>query len=385
VAIERIRVARVIARLNVGGPAIHVTSLTARLPPERFESRLFVGDVSPAEAEMLDVVAAERVVPVRVSGLGRAIDATQDLRALARLVAEFRRYKPHIVHTHTAKGGALGRLAAALCRVPVVVHTFHGHVFEGYFSKPVTEGFLAIERGLARFTHAVVTISPRQYADITERFRVAPKTKTHIVPLGFDLQRFEGVGAHRGALKAELKSGDAPVVSIVGRLTAIKDHALLFRAVAELRDVHLAVVGGGECEQSLRALAGEVGIASRVHFMGFRSDIERILADTDVVALTSANEGTPVALIEGLAAGCSVVAVDVGGVADVLEDGRWGRLVSARTPGAVASALRESLELHRNRPPETIAAGRRYAHTKFGIERLIRDHAALYDALLDRR
>jgi glycosyltransferase involved in cell wall biosynthesis len=382
VTAETIRLARVIARLNVGGPAIHVSSLAARLPPARFESRLFVGDVAPGEAEMVDVVDAEGVVPVRVPGLGRAIHGRQDLHALIALVAAFRRFRPHIVHTHTAKGGALGRIAARLCGVPIIVHTFHGHVFEGYFSKPATQAILAIERGLARVTDAVVTISPRQQADITRRFRIAPASKTHVIPLGFDLCRFDSLAGHRGALRAELGCGQAPIVSIVGRLTAIKDHPLLFRAIRAVPEARLCVVGGGEGEGRLRELARELGLGDRIRFMGFRNDLERILADTDIVALTSANEGTPVALIEALAAGCSIVATDVGGVADVLENGQWGRLVGERTPLAIATALKASLSELPSRSAEAIVAGQRYARTKFGIDRLVRDHVALYESLL---
>jgi glycosyltransferase involved in cell wall biosynthesis len=381
---ERIRVARVIARLNVGGPALHVTSLTARLPETRFESRLLTGDVSPSEVEMVAALDAEKIDPIRIPGLGRAIETRQDLQALMRLVAEFRQFRPHIVHTHTAKGGALGRVAARLCGVPIVVHTFHGHVFEGYFSKPVAEVFLAIERGLGRLTTAVVTISPRQHAEITGRFRIVPARKAHIIPLGFDLRRFDALDGHRGALRSELKLGDAPVVSIIGRLVPIKDHPLLFRAVREIEGVELCVVGGGECEASLRSLAIELGMVERVHFMGFRTDLERILADTDVVALTSVNEGTPVALIEALAAGCPVAAVAVGGVADVLEDGRWGRIAAERTPAAVATILRATLRERFGRSAETIRAAKRYAREKYSIDRLVRDHVSLYECLLAR-
>jgi glycosyltransferase involved in cell wall biosynthesis len=214
---------------------------------------------------------------------------------------------------------------------------------------------------------------------------VAPAHKTHIVPLGFDWRKFDSIEKYRGTLRSELRAGPAPIVSIIGRLTAIKDHALLFHAFHELvGPAHLCVVGGGENETALRALARELGIASRTHFLGFQSNIERILADTDVVALTSANEGTPVALIEGLAAGCSVVAVAVGGVPDVLEDGRWGRLVPLRTSSAIASALRDAVAEHRRRPSEAIAAAQRYARTKYGVDRLVRDHASLYEGLLAR-
>jgi glycosyltransferase involved in cell wall biosynthesis len=387
-ATERIRVARVIARLNIGGPAIHVSALTARLPRERFESRLFAGEVSPGEAEMVDVLEREGVRPYRVPGLGRAIHAHHDVRALWVLVAEFLRFRPHIVHTHTAKGGALGRIAARLCGVPIVVHTFHGHVFEGYFSPMMTELFLTVERGLARVSNAIVTISPRQRADIIERFRVARAHQTRVIPLGFDLQRFDSAPSLRGQLRAELGIHDAPIVSTIGRLTAIKDHALLFRAFQQPSGMpappHLCVVGDGELAEPLRELAAELGIADRTHFLGFRSDLERILADTDVVALSSINEGTPVALIEALAVGCSVVSVQVGGVADVLDEGRWGHLVQARTPEALAAGLRRTLQEHGQRSPETREGARRYARAKYGIERLVNDHVLLYEELLVR-
>jgi glycosyltransferase involved in cell wall biosynthesis len=384
---QKIRVARVIGRLNVGGPAIHVAALAARLPADRFESRLFAGDVSPGEQEMADAVVREGVAPVKVPGLGRAIRITQDVDALGHLIAEFRRFKPHIVHTHAAKGGALGRVAARLAGVPVVVHTFHGHVFEGYFSRAATTAILDVERALALLSNAIVAISPRQRADLTERFRVAPPQKTHLVPLGFDWCNFDGLAAQRGALRAELQIGSAPIVSVVGRLTPIKDHPLLFHAFRDLSppQAHLCVVGGGEREPQLRALAAELGIGARTHFLGFRKDVARILADTDVVALTSLNEGTPVALIEALAAGCSVVALNVGGVADVLEDGKWGYLVPSRAPSTLAASLGDAVGRHRSRSREAVAVAARYAREKYAVARLVRDHVELYERLLARR
>src|SRR5580658_507062 len=227
---SRIRVARIIARLNVGGPAIHVISLTSRLPQEEFETRLFVGEVSPGEAEMSDVLRRERVEPVRIPGLGRSIRLGNDVLALARLIAELRRFRPDIGHTHTAKGGALGRIAAQLCRVPQVVHTYHGHVFEGYFHPALAKAIVMTERALGRATDAVVTISPRQHYDITRRFRIVAPETASIIPLGFDLTRFDGVSRARGRLRADLGVGDAPTIAVVGRLTRIKDHDLLFRA-----------------------------------------------------------------------------------------------------------------------------------------------------------
>jgi glycosyltransferase involved in cell wall biosynthesis len=381
----RFRVARIIARLNVGGPAIHVASLTARLPADRFESTLLAGDVSPGETEMRDALERESVTPRRIPGLGRALNSRQDLEAFARLVAELRAFRPHIVHTHTAKAGTLGRIAARLCRVPIVVHTFHGHVFDGYFSPMVSRAFVGIERMLARATDAIVTISPRQHDDITRRYRVARPEATHVVPLGFDLARFGAAHERKGELRRELGIGDAPLVSIVGRLTKIKDHPLLFEAMARLgRHVHLCVVGGGEEEASLRALAERLGTAKRTHFLGFRSDLERVLGDTDVLALTSRNEGTPVAVIEALAAGCSVVCSSVGGVPDVLDAGKWGRLVEGRSPPAFAQALEQALAEHPTRSPDALDAARQYVLDKYGVDRLVRDHVRIYDELLRR-
>ena len=382
---ERVRVARIIARLNVGGPAIHVTSLTARLPLQRFESRLYAGHVSAGEIEMVDALDRERVVPVRVPGLGRAIRGHDDARALARLVTELRRFRPHIVHTHTAKAGALGRLAAWLCGAPVVVHTFHGHVFEGYFPQAVARTFVAIERGLARFTDAIVTLSPEQRADIVDRYGVVARKGAYVVPLGFDLERFVRSRDHRGELRKELGIGEVPLVASVGRLTRIKDHPLLLEAMARLEGgPHLCIVGGGEEEAVLRSLCARLGLSGRTHFLGFRADLERVLADVDVVALTSTNEGTPVALVEALAAGCSVVSTAVGGVPDVLEGGRWGRLVRARTPEAIARSLEASLVDHRSRAQSSVEDARRYVLDKYGIHRLVMDHVQLYEELLQR-
>jgi glycosyltransferase involved in cell wall biosynthesis len=271
-----------------------------------------------------------------------------------------------------------------MCGVPVVVHTFHGHVFHGYFPRPVSWGFMTIERALARGTGRIVTISPRQFADITERYRIVAPECASMIPLGFELSQFASVPALRGRLRSELGLGDEPVISSVGRLTPIKDHPLLFQAFRRLDNprAHLCIVGGGESEGALRTLANQLGIVDRTHFLGFRSDLEVVLADTDVVALTSHNEGTPVALIEALAAGCTPVALSVGGVADVLEDGKWGILVGQRSPEALAEALRGAIERHRGRPTEVVENAGSYVRGKYGIGRLVADHEALYRRLV---
>ncbi len=378
---SEVRVARIIARLNVGGPAIHVCNLTSRLPSP-FVTRLYVGDVGPGEQEMPGAAALAGREPIRVAGLGRSIRPA-DALALFTLVRELRRFRPHIVHTHTAKAGALGRLAARAVGARVV-HTFHGHVFDGYFSPNKTRAFLAIERGLARLSDAIVTLSPRQRADIVDRYRIAMPDRVHVIPLGFDFTSFDDATRHRGELRRELGlPSDVPLVASVGRLTAIKDHALLFHAFRlTRRDAHLVIVGGGEEMGRLQELVRTLGIEDRAHFVGFRSDIHRILADARVVALTSSNEGTPVAVIEALAAGCLPVATAVGGVEDVLDGGRWGKLVRTRRPEDFARDLDAALAEVPHMTADEVAARKAYARGRYGIGRLVEEHEALYRSLL---
>lgn len=382
----RVRIARIIARLNVGGPATHVSLLTSRLPANRFDTLLITGQVSSGEVEMTDVLEREGVTPTRIPELGRSANPFRDIAAFRRLIDELRRFRPHIVHTHTSKAGALGRAAARLLRIPYVVHTYHGHVFEGYFHPWVTRTIINAERTLARLTDVVVTISPRQHVDLTQRFRVVPPERTRVIPLGFDLSRFDDVSMYRGQVRRELGIPDGvPIVTSLGRLVPIKDYPLLLRAFAVMRnkDARLVLVGDGDERQSLEQLAGELGISLRVHFLGFRSDVQRLLADTTVVALTSKNEGTPVALIEALAVGCQVVATDVGGVSDVLANGEYGRLVSSRAPTAFAEALDQSIAFAASPSAhDRSQRARDYVRQRYGFERLVAEHVSLYDYLL---
>jgi glycosyltransferase involved in cell wall biosynthesis len=272
----------------------------------------------------------------------------RDLTALAKLVRLFRRLRPDIVHTHTSKAGVVGRLAARLAGVPRSVHTFHGHVLEGYFSPAVTRLFLGIERALAGHTDRIVTLSPRLRHALLAMGIGRPE-QVEVVPLGLDLDRF--VRASRG--QAELRRGlgipdGAPLLGIVGRLVAIKDHPTLFRAVGLFPDgsraPHLVVVGDGERREELQQLAHALGLAGRIHFLGWRHDLEAILGDLDVVICSSRNEGTPVSLIEAMAAGVPVVSTDMGGVGDVVSHGETGWLVPAGDPAALAQGIERLLE-----------------------------------------
>jgi glycosyltransferase involved in cell wall biosynthesis len=378
-----LRIARVITRLNVGGPAWHAILLTAGLDPGRFSTTLIAGSVGPEEGDFAGVARARGVEPVVIPELVRPIRPHRDLMALRKLVRCFRRLRPDIVHTHMAKAGALGRLAARLARVPRLVHTFHGHVLDGYFSPLAARSFLAVERRLARRTDRLVAVSPQVRMTLLAMGIGRPE-QVEAIPLGLDLARFVAARPDRARVRQDLGLPPAArILAIVGRLVPIKDHATLFAAVRRLDpEVHLLVLGDGESRGRLRALARDLGLSDRVHFLGWRQDLEVILAGVDVVVCCSLNEGTPVALIEAMAAGVPVVGTDVGGVGDLVVPGQTGWLVPPRDPAALAAAIREVLAapaLAASRVEEA----RRFVLERHTAESLIRRMEAFYEQLMD--
>jgi glycosyltransferase involved in cell wall biosynthesis len=298
-----------------------------------------------------------------------------------------RSFRPAVVHTHTAKAGAVGRLAAWLAGVPVIAHTYHGHVLRGYFGPVKTAAYRLIERVLDRVTDAPITVSTALRDDLAA-LKVSRADKIRVVPLGLDLQRFTRPHP-RGALRAADGIPEAaPLVGIVGRLVPIKDVETFLAAAARVQaareDTRFAVIGDGESRAALEAKAAELGIGPAVRFHGWRTDLEAVYADLDVVVNSSRNEGTPVALIEALAAGRPVVATAVGGTPDLLAGGAHGALVPAGSPEALAAAI---LDVFGN-PAESrrrAEAGRAHVFAHHSAERLIDDIDALYRELLGRR
>lgn len=380
-------VLRIIDRLNVGGPAIHAALTTRGLDPGRFRTILVVGSVEPGEAEMSYLLEAAGITPVVIPSLGRELRPLRDLRTAWALYRLIRRERPDVVHTHKAKAGALGRAAAVLAGVPVRVHTFHGHVFHGYFGPRKQRFFLEIERLLARATTRLVALSDGLAEELSTRYRIAPRERFVIVPLGFDLSPFaaEKLTAHRGALRTQLgllPSDQTKLVGIVGRMVPVKDHAT-FVASAEIiakrrPDVQFVFIGGGELEDTVRADLRSRGLEPRSHLLGWQRDLARFYADLDVVALSSVNEGTPVALIEAMACGVPVVSTAVGGVPDLLGQGTRGELVPTGNAQALADAIERSLT------PEARARAQRIipqVWSGYGAERLCADLGELYARL----
>lgn len=382
----RIRVLRVVARLNIGGPAIHVVNLTAHLDRARYESLLVTGTENPGEGTMIDYALAHGVEPVVVPEIvGEASFRRRDMVALRKVYRLIRDFRPHIVHTHTAKAGFVGRVAARLAGVPVVVHTYHGHVLHGYYSPLKTWLLRKMEWALAYLSDRLVAVSEHVKQDLV-RYGVARAEKIAVVPLGFELQPFLEARVWKGHFRRELGLGEsARLVGIVGRIFPIKNHRLFLEAAARLARqdplVHFVVVGDGILRPEMEQFAAEIGIRDRVHFTGWRRDLPRIYADLDVLVISSNNEGTPVSAIEAMAAGVPVVATRVGGLPDVVQEGVTGYLVPPRDPDALAGAIAAVLQ-----DPERAArmgeAGRAVAQERYSLERLVADMDALYQQLL---
>jgi glycosyltransferase involved in cell wall biosynthesis len=377
---------RVITRLNIGGPAIHVSLLTSRLDPARYETLLVSGVETAVEGNMLRLGRLPPVDPTIVPTLGRAISPFDDVRALGALVSLARKFKPDIVHTHLAKAGALGRVAARLVGARVVIHTYHGSVFRGYFGQRESAVYLQVERALARITTRIVAITPGQKADLVS-LGIAPGDKIVEIPLGLDLDQFRELPARDEAVAALGLPPDARYVTIVARLVPIKDLPTFLRALANvtasLPDVRGLVVGDGPERAAVERVARDLGLGDRCRFVGWRADLPNVYAASDLVVLSSLNEGSPVSVIEAMAAGRAVVATAVGGVPDVVRESS-GILVPAgdhRELGAAIIALLADpgrrAELGRN--------GRGLALGHYGSERLVADIDRLYVDLLRHR
>ncbi len=371
-----IRILRIIARMNVGGPAWQVSVLTRGLDEHRFESRLVVGDVGEGEADFIALRDPELPV-LKIPALGRSVRFGDDLRAFVAIRRAIRDYRPDIVHTHTAKAGVLGRLAAATCRVPVRVHTFHGHVLHGYFNRWVTRLVRIVEGLLARRTTALVAVGERVRDELLGS-GIGRADQYVVIPPGVALGALPDRVSARTALGLPV---DQPVVLFVGRLTAVKRPDRLIEAmvlVLERRsDVVLAIAGEGELLEETRSRAEPLG--ESVRFLGWQRDIAGLYAAADCMVLTSDNEGMPVTLIEAAMAGVPSVTTDVGSAREVVLDGVTG-LVVAPDAAAVADGLVRLLDNDlRHRMG---AAARARAEAEFDTRRLITDHESLYERLV---
>jgi glycosyltransferase involved in cell wall biosynthesis len=411
------KVVRIIARLNVGGPARHVVWLDEGLRRAGAEVILVAGTVPPGEGDMSYFARAHGVEPVIIPEMSREISA-KDVVTVWKLYRLFVHARPDIVHTHTAKAGTVGRVAGLLYRwlVPRAiigrprpcrfVHTYHGHIFHSYYGKLRTHLFLIIERTLARIaTDCIVAISPAQFREIHETFSVGCNEQFKVIPLGLDLDVFATWPEHGKRLRYEWQEGDerCVLVGIVGRLTEIKNHRMFLQSIAaykrracdmdkEKPQVRFVVIGDGHLRGELETQARALGVQDDVIFAGLRDDPEEFYPALDLVALTSHNEGTPLTLIEAMANARPVVATRVGGVIDLLgeelssDNGGWkicerGMAVQPNDAESFAEALEFLIEREIVRR-ETATRGRMFVETAYSKQRLVADIKNLYDELL---
>ena len=387
---DRVRILRVIARMNLGGPAHHVSLLSGRLDPDRYETLLVSGRVGPGEASSEQLAELHGARLARIEALRPEIAPGADARTLTALTALIRRFRPHVVHTHTAKAGMVGRAAALTAGRPrpVVVHTYHGHVLEGYFGAGMTRLLRETERLLGRASDCLVGVSQATVDDLV-RLGVAPRPKFRVVPLGLDLEPFLAIERAAGArFRAEIGASDGELVAtFVGRLVPIKRVDRILRALAAARErgasIVLAVVGDGELREELERLAERLGVGGAVRFVGYRRDLAEIAAGSDVAVLASDNEGTPVWLIEAAAAGVPAVTTDVGGVREVVRPDT-GIVVPRDGERGLADAL-VRLAGSADLRSEMGARAREHVRARYSAERLLADVDRLYGELLERR
>jgi glycosyltransferase involved in cell wall biosynthesis len=386
---EGTRVLRVIARLNVGGPAILAITLTRQLEDRGYETLLVRGREGPREGSMDPFAEELGVTPIDLPTLKRRI-GIGDLAALVFLVRQIRHWQPQILHTHASKAGALGRIAALLAgrrRPPVIVHTFHGHVLTGYFPPVISAAFTLIERVLARYTTCLIAVSNEVRDDLLQ-LRVAPPERIIMLPDGFDFSRFDAPPEERRERREAFRRAldiplDAPLVTLVGRLEPIKRVDRFLRVADRMNnppETRFLVVGDGTLREKLQRSPEAVRLAKRLTWTGLRNDMADVYFASDVVAVTSDNEGTNVSAIEAQAAGIPVVSTRVGGMPSVVNDGT-GLLVDPEDGDGFARAL-ERVLLDDDLKRRFGLNGAQRARSEFSLARLVENIDSLYRRLL---
>jgi glycosyltransferase involved in cell wall biosynthesis len=391
------RVLRILNRLVIGGPSKNAVYLTRYMQPE-FETLLVIGGKEDHEQDADFLASSHGITPYCIPDMKRPISFNDDWTAYRKLKKIIKEFKPDIVHTHAAKSGALGRLAARHCHVPVIVHTFHGHVFHSYFNSLKTNFYIRAERYLAGFTDAIIAISDVQQKELTEDFSIAKKDKFRVVPLGLDLDHFiSDQEFKRKKFRNEFGLDEETIaIGIIGRLVPVKNHSLFIRAIhAVLQSgkgkIKAFIIGDGESRASIEQLATGLGIAFSQHtdtshphplvFTSWRTDVDTVCAGLDIVLLTSLNEGTPVSLIEAQAAGKPIVSTRVGGIADVVLENKTALLSDINDEASFIANLQQLVTDAALRK-QFSHAGKDFVLNKFGYRRLVKDMSELYHQLL---
>ncbi|MBN2089078.1 glycosyltransferase family 4 protein [candidate division KSB1 bacterium] len=371
---KKIKILQIQSRICIGGPAIHTEILCKYINPDRFESILVGGALEKGEQSRIEVLKQQGIRVEIMEKMGRKLSVFNDLYSVYWLYRFIKSERPQIVNTHTAKAGAVGRIAAWLARVPVIIHTFHGHVFYGYFNKWKTAFYLFLERFLAKISTQIIVISRSQYEDIVLKFKIAPEHKVTLIPLGIELERFLKI-KKIDILKKQLNlKPDAYLLAIIGRMVPVKNHLMSLLVLRKLIDenlpVHLLMVGHGELFDEIQLKTKELNLEEYVHFSGWSLDIENTYAGIDALLLTSLNEGTPITLLEAMASGVPVIATAVGGVTDLISDDQSGYLCEVNNIDEMVLKIKKVL-FDPGMTQQIIANAKSNVQNRFSYQRLI--------------
>jgi glycosyltransferase involved in cell wall biosynthesis len=388
---KKIKVLRIINRFNIGGPTYNATFLTRFLSDE-FETLLIGGLPEKGESDSLHILEEYGVEPILLPEMKRKPNFLSDRKALNKIKEIIAEYKPDIVHTHASKAGALGRKAALDMKVPVVVHTFHGHVFHSYFGKVKTELYKFIERKLAQKSTGIIAISDLQKNELVNTYKIASENKVNVIPLGFDLQKFnQNLSEKRKIVREKFQlSKDQVAVAIIGRLAPIKNHALFLETVALLqketeKKLVFFIVGDGELRDEIAQKVAELSKKGvDIRMTSWIKDINEFNAGMDIICLTSNNEGTPVSIIEAQASQVPIVSTNVGGVQNVMIDNETGFIVPKNNARIFADKLLVLLENEALRN-EMGQKGWSFVKERFHFERLVKDMEHYYKELLTKK
>lgn len=388
-----IKVLRIINRFNLGGPTYNATFLSAFLG-EDFETKLCGGQHEKHEGDSMFIPLQYGLEPEVIKVLERNVNFSNDRKALKEIRKLIREYKPDVVHTHASKAGAIGRFAAHKEKVPVIVHTFHGHVFHSYFGQLKTWIYKSVERYLAKKSDAIIAISPIQKVELVNKYKIAKETKVRVIPLGFDLDRFQANRTEkRKIFRAEHGISATDIaIGIIGRLAPIKNHVGFIQSIDLLaqktkKNIIVFVVGDGELRKEIETQANAVADKNqnvRFVFTSWVKDVDRILPAFDIVALSSLNEGTPVSLIEAQAAGVPVIATNVGGVKDILIENATGLVVEEFSVESYTKGMLDLVENEEKRKKMS-QNGWNHVRDKFHYKRLCKDVEQLYVELLKKK
>jgi glycosyltransferase involved in cell wall biosynthesis len=386
-------VLRILNRFNLGGPTFNVAYLTKFLEPE-YHTHLAGGSIDDTEGSSRFILDDLGIKPVIIPEMKREVNFADDIRSYYQIKKIIKEINPKIVHTHASKAGALGRMAAYKMKVPIIVHTFHGHVFHSYFGKLKTDLVIKTEQFLAKRSTAIIAISEKQKIELSEEFKICEAEKIHVIPLGFDLNKFRTDKERKRKKFREkyLIPDETILISIVGRLVPVKNHALFIDSMIEIEKkfrgkIKAMIVGDGELRKELEKRVLEKCQLNQIDsdklfcFTSWISEIDEVNAGSDIIALTSNNEGTPVSLIEAQASGKPIVSTRVGGIENVVKEGKTALLSASGNLEELTHNF--SILLNNNQMRSSFGEnGWELVGKKYHYERLVTDMKNLYDKLL---